>query len=95
MYPSVMAPLPERLPYARPTWPPDANPLTRAIAEAILAERGLLHVPPSPVHAPAALRSQVRVTRAHTAALGLALAQLFAASVALRQEAKALLGPPD
>jgi hypothetical protein len=47
MYPSVMSPPPPHVPPdATPDWPPDANALTRELAEAILIARGLLTRPP-------------------------------------------------
>jgi hypothetical protein len=95
MYPSIMSPRPDLSPSTRPAWPRDANSLTRAIAEAILAERGLLRRPPSAARDPAALRHQVRATRAHTAALGRDLAVLFEAAAALWHEARQLHAPPD
>jgi hypothetical protein len=95
MYPSVMSPLVERSPYARPAWPRDANAVTRAVAETILVEHGLLRLPPSPARDPAALRQRVVATRAHTAALSRDLAVLFASAARLRHEAQHLRAPPD
>jgi hypothetical protein len=46
MYPSVMSPIPDLSLAARPVWPRDTNGLTQAIAEMILAQRGLLTRPP-------------------------------------------------
>jgi hypothetical protein len=46
MYPSVMSPLADQSRPSRPAWPPEANGLTQAIAEAILVQRGLLKPPP-------------------------------------------------
>jgi hypothetical protein len=64
MYPSVMSPLPDVSPYAHPTWPPDANALTRLLAEAILVERGLLLPLPSRAQDSAALRREAQQLRA-------------------------------
>ena len=44
-YPSVMAP-PDKP--SRPCWAPGTNALTRALGEAILADKGLLEAAPSP-----------------------------------------------